>query len=324
MNWLLNDPQYIGLRLAAFLVILTLFAIPSLPLISAFSQSLAKSHKKSFYDKFGKQLTRMCLIFGGIALATLGLGVARYLTLDTTMLQGPYQLPIIVTAGVTVLAAVFVTVYFKAWKAMRKQKSAHIALGFFSSFLLFAAICCIAILASSLMNAHPLPSLGNATDIFWALFLTAYSPTFITFLTIGFAMGFCLCGAFSQMYLLARRDKDDFGRDYYKFAMPYAAKWAIFGAVLQIVATVTRLNIWILFQIIKTGTPEALIQNPLILTWASALGLPILACILWALTAASATPMRRKVSVYCAGTLILVADVCLITLAYLELLALFM
>ena len=88
MNTLLNDPQYLGLIIAACCVLMTLFAAPSLPLISAVSQTIAKSRKKSFYDKFGKQLTRMCIVFAGTALAITILGAVRYLTLGHEYLAG--------------------------------------------------------------------------------------------------------------------------------------------------------------------------------------------------------------------------------------------
>lgn len=320
MNGLLNDPQFLGLRLAGILVVLTIFAVPSLPLISAVSQGIAKSQKKSFYDKFGKQLSRMCLIFGGTALAILVLAVARYLTIDPVVLQGPYQLPFFMSAGITALAAVVLTVYFKVWKAMRKQKGAHMSLGLLGSALSFCAVICIAMLANVLQSLeHFLPSLGTPLEIFSALLSAANSKAFYTFISIGFIAGFALCGAFGQMYLLARRDKDDFGRDYYKFAMPYAAKWAIGGTVLQLAASImllTATHLPMFKELIATVPPQALMQHPVVMTWAFALILPVLACVLWTFIVMSATPMRRKVSIYCAGILMLVADISLLIATY--------
>ncbi|OBQ52156.1 hypothetical protein [Halodesulfovibrio spirochaetisodalis] len=320
MNWLLYDPQYLGMRLAGMLVIMTLFAVPSLPLISAISQSIAKSQKKSFYDKFGKQLTRMCLIYGGLAFAALGVATARYLTIDPTVLQGPYQLPLIAAACVSVLAAAVVTMYLMVWKTMRKQKGAHMTLGLVSSVLLFAAVTCLAIVANCLLDpAHPLPAVATPVEVLIALITTANTTSFIFFLAIGFLMGLTLCGAFSQVYLLARRDKDDFGRDYYKFAMPYAAKWAICGAVLQLAASVTLLDVTVFIDIISTNVPADLMQNPAFVAWAFTLGLPVFACILWTFIVLSAAPMRRKVSIYCAAIIVIIANISLLTIGYIGL-----
>lgn len=323
MNGLLNDPQYLGIRLAGFLVIMTILAVPSLPLISALSQGIAKSQKKSFYDKFGKQLTRMCLIFGGTVLAILTLGVARYLSIDPIMLQGPYQLPLILTGGVTALASAVLIVYFKTWKAMRKQKSAHISLGLLSSALLFCAVICIAMLANILQSIeHFLPAVGTPLEILTALVAAANSKAFITYIGLGLITGFALCGTFGQMYLIARRDKDDFGRDYYKFAIPYAAKWAIGGTVLQLAASVAMLastHLSVLIEFITTSMPKDLLQNPIVMAWAFALILPVFACILWTFIVVSATPMRRKVSVYCAGIVMVIADISLLFAAYIGL-----
>ncbi|MEZ0575646.1 hypothetical protein [Halodesulfovibrio aestuarii] len=320
MNGLLNDPQYLGLRLAGFLVIMAILAAPSLPLISAISQGIAKSQKKSFYDKFGKQFTRMCLIYGGTALAVLTLGFARYLTIDPVMLQGPYQLPLILSTGVTILAVIVLTVYFKAWKTMRKQKGAHILLGLLSSVLLFAAVLCVAMVANVLQSLeYFLPSMGTPLEILTALISAASSKAFITYMSLGIITGFALCGTFGQMYLLARRDKDDFGRDYYKFAMPYAAKWAIGGTILQIAASIVMLvstQLPILIEQITSSAPKDLLQNPIVMTWGFALLLPVFACILWTFIVLSATPMRRKVSVYCAGIIMIVADISLLFAAY--------
>ncbi|MFA9395033.1 MAG: hypothetical protein ACERJ1_10060 [Halodesulfovibrio sp.] len=320
MNGLLNDPQFLGLRLAGFLVIMTVLAVPSLPLISAISQSIAKSQKKSFYDKFGKQLTRMCLVFGGTTLAILALGVARYLTVDPIMLQGPYQLPLFITIGVIILASIVLTVYFNAWKAMRKQKSAHITLGLVSSALLFCAVICIGMFANVLQSIeHFLPSAGTPLEILTALITAASSKAFITYIGLGLITGFALCGTFGQMYLISRREKDDFGRDYYKFAIPYAAKWAIGGTVLQLAASFAMLaatHLSVVTELITTSMFNDLLQNPIVMAWAFALLLPVFACILWTFIVLSATPMRRKISIYCAGIVMVIADISLLFAAY--------
>ncbi|SIO27690.1 hypothetical protein [Halodesulfovibrio marinisediminis] len=320
MNTLLNDPQFLGLRLAGILVILTIFAVPSLPLISVISQGIAKSQKKSFYDKFGKQITRMCLVFGGTALAVLVLAVTRYLTIDPVILQGPYQLPIIITAGVTVLASLVSIVYFKVWKTMRKQKGAHMSIGLLSFIFSFCAVLSMVMVANILQSIeHFLPSTGTSLEILTALVAAANSEAFFTFTGLGFIMGFALCGTFAQVYLLARRNKDDFGRDYYKFAMPYAAKWSFGGALLQLAASVVLLSkthLPVLIETMSISLLSELLENPIFMAWAFALVLPVIACLLWSCIVLCATPMRRKISIYCAAILMLIADISLLLAAY--------
>ena len=315
MNTLLNDPQYLGLIIAACCVLMTILAAPSFPLISVVSQALAKSQKKSFYDKFGKQLTRMSLLFGGTALAITALGAIRYLTLDTSILQGPYTLPLGITAGLLLLAALCTGFYFGVWKSMRKQKNAHMLIGLLAVILSFAALAFGATTAASLQSSlHVLPSVGTPLEILAAL-LSVVSTPFLIHLLLALVVGFALCGAFSLVYLLARREKDDFGRDYYKFAVPYAAKWAIAGAILQAACTAAVFGSYYFYilsgALALTPTLQTAIMNPLLIVWLAPMIIPLIACIFWIFIIMSAAPMRRKVSMYCGALLMLVSNLCL-------------
>lgn len=318
MLTLLNNPQYFGLIAAICLVCLALFATPSIPLISAISQFVAKSKKKSFYDKFGKQLTRMGLLVGGTALAALVAGAVRLLTLTPDVFYGPLQLPIIVASAITLFSFALLFAYFKLWKSMRKNKGLHAQIGLITSVTMFAALfATMGVVKGVLITGHPLPSTGTTSEIFLALYLGAGSGKLHLLYLIAAIAGFALCGTFGQTYLLARREKDDFGRDYYKFALPYCAKWAVAGATMQLAAAAALFAMLYLpmFPIeLTVSIPllQGLLNDPLFVTWMLAIALPLIACIFWITIIFSATPMRRKVGVYCAAIIMLIANIALI------------
>jgi hypothetical protein len=107
-------------------------------------------------------------------------------------------------------------------------------------------------------------------------------------LALWLPLSLCLAAAIGQCYLLLRRNADDWGRDYYRFAAPFLAKWhLVCGLVVLLVL------IWLyasLKGVFNLHLPQIFYAG---LTSAACLGL---AMILSLFVSISENPMRLKLS----------------------------
>jgi cytochrome bd-type quinol oxidase subunit 2 len=92
----------------------------------------------------------------------------------------------------------------------------------------------------------------------------------------------------SCVYLVVRRNRDDFGRDYYRFSLNLASRWALISMLLFLAC-----QGW-LFAVLPDMFRTMTTQTPLGMIWAAGCVLG-LACVgLWSATAKSDTPLRFK------------------------------
>ncbi|MDL2272583.1 hypothetical protein LJC23_06080 [Desulfovibrio sp. OttesenSCG-928-I05] len=128
-------------------------------------------------------------------------------------------------------------------------------------------------------------SVTELTDFFFAIPPESFFwPVMLHMLPL--AIG--TAGAFGAFWLLIRRKRNDFGRDYYAFALPYSAKWALCGTLLSLGT--------VFYAYSRAGEfmlPE-LSHPPSILLATLCCALPALACLLWLLLIRSETPLRHK------------------------------
>lgn len=269
----------------AFFDLLGLAAFGAI-LVAALNELLGLAKGKVFFDKYAEQSAAMGLPLMLIAL--LSMGVAGFMAVSrmpwlSQWLANPAS-PFLYFYAATGIGLLLAIPYTLAWKRMRSAKGLHAVLGLGAGLSLTAAVAAsvaaIFLLGISTQSdatafvVAPLPLAGNS--LFWPLILQ------YTALSLGSGAGLSL------VYLVLRRNKDDFGRDYYKFSLPLAAKWAIFGLLLQVLA-----QGWAYALL----TPEAhalVLGTGMVCIWGSALLLALLCCVLWAVLARSQAPMRMK------------------------------
>ena len=95
-------------------------------------------------------------------------------------------------------------------------------------------------------------------------------------------------GGLGLVWMTIRRNKDDFGRDYYNFALPRTARSGLLGGVIFLAC-----QGWLLAAL----PPELrtlVLSGQLGLFWGAGLACVLLACLCWLLVARSATPLRLK------------------------------
>ncbi len=269
----------------AFFDLLGLAAFGAL-FIATLNQLVAQSKAKAFHDKYAQQTASMGLLFLGLTVIVVAIAaivaVTRMPWLGQWLLgrSSPF-LPFYATAGLGVILYVS---YVMFWKKFRKHKLLHILLGILTCALLFASLifCVAALCIFGITSAKTATTLQVATyptfshSIFWPLVAQ------FTFFAIGAAAGISL------VYLVLRRNKDDYGRDYYKFALPLAARGATGALLLGIVC-----QGWI-FGLLSSEIRTLILHSGMGVLWSAVLGISILCCLLWSLLARTANPMRMK------------------------------
>lgn len=271
----------IGLLLApAFFSLLSMGALGS-PAIAVLGELSGKLNKKVFFDKYGRQTGSMGLVLLAILIIIYGAGIAISLSRFPTLFQQSLTPASPFFIGTILLAvyAVFGLVYFLAWGKMRTAKPLHILIGAVSALCAIAAVAVVtpAKLAFNLAQGTPSDE-GLATIAAMAQPISAM----YALLSLAAAAGLSLA------YLVIRRNKDDFGRDYYNFSLRLAARWA----VLPMIGFLACQG-WLYASLPKTmqvlilGTPLAYVWTGL-----SIIGAALVA--IWMTLARSESPLRLK------------------------------
>ncbi|BAH76900.1 hypothetical protein [Solidesulfovibrio magneticus] len=218
---------HLGLALAAA-------AIPSITSVVGLSKV---KRLKIFTDKFGQQAATFALLGGLWLFCVLAAVLAAVWFLAPA--KAPYYLGLPLPLGAvaaTVLggAAAFLT-YRGSWQRFKTQKPLHGLIGLSATLLLWTAF------YVGLAASRPLAlGLAPATDA--AFLLPPGNSLFWRFLATGLPLSVGLAGAYTAAWLVWRRDRDDFGRDYYNFTMRLTARFA-FGGLLLSLAGVSWLGL---------------------------------------------------------------------------------
>ena len=226
-------------RIAAFWAVMVLcaahlglaLAVAGVPTITA-AAGLAKVKRlKIFIDKFGQQAATFALLGGLWAFVILCAALAALHVLAPA--TAPYFLGIpwpaaALAAPVLAGAAVFLS-YRGLWQRLKTQKALHGGIGFAATVCLWLAFYAGLAMLRPLALRLPAPAdalflLPPGNSLFWRL------------LAEGVALSLCLAGAYTGAWLVWRRNKDDFGRDYYNFTLRLAARVTFVGQVLALAA----------------------------------------------------------------------------------------
>jgi len=247
------------------------------PIVALLGELAAKSKSKVFYDKYGQQTASMGVIVLILLTLVQAVGIALLITkypqhADQVMAQQATFIPIFAAAGAYLL---FGLPYLLLWKKMRNSKGMHIALGIAASI---GAISMVALVIPAKLSFTF--EGGTVAPEISALFLP---------MSIMYAIMIIVAAAgLSCAWLIMRRNKDDFGRDYYNFSFPLAARWA-FIPMIGFLAC----QGW-LFTVLPETMKTMVTGTPLGIVWAIGAGLSLLCAIIWLLIARSQTPLRLK------------------------------
>jgi len=299
------DPLYLAQVFLFSSIGLLLLAASGAPLVAVVCERLAVTHKRVFFDKLANQIATMGLVFG---LGTLPFpllvwlwgwaGNWFYLLVKHPNLELPaMSLKLAGSASLTIvavyaLALAFLAAYCGAWKSLKNSKAAHSFLGLLAATLGLLAL--VLFLAYKRAALHE-PDLAIAGMPIQTLFiqLTATPALSLLWPTMVAAVLFALAatGGLGLVYLLMRRNTEDFGRDYYTFALRHCARWATTPILISALAFAWG-------AVVHSGRlGDLTVQNPKLQYLAASIVCLLLADTSWTLVARSQTPLRQKPAV---------------------------
>ncbi|MFP5259182.1 MAG: hypothetical protein ACLGQH_09175 [Acidobacteriota bacterium] len=226
-----------AVRAAVFWAAMVLFAVhlglalagAGIPLLTSLVGLSKVKRLKIFTDKFGQQTATFALLGGLWAFLVLAAALAALAFLAPA--KAPYYLgrpfPLAAVAGSALAGAAAFLAYRGSWQRLKARKPLHGAIGLCATLLLWTAF------AVGLAAARPLV-LGLPPVVGLAFPLPPAESLFWRMLALGLLLSIGLAGTFTGAWLVWRRNRDDFGRDYYNFTMRLAARFGFVGHVLSL------------------------------------------------------------------------------------------
>lgn len=270
------------------------------PMLSVISIKLSALLKRAFYAKAAQQTAQMSLLCGLVASMLLAACFLWLASGEPALLLFPYRLPTIVT-GCAIAATLLLFGAYVLWHPAKGLFIVpHTLLGLVAAHCSFASLFLCVGMIRQLFHTVPEIDPSLAWDAQLRLFFIIPGDSFFWPLLLeAVPLGFAFAGAFAGVWLILLRQRQDYGRDYYAFALPYCAKWALFTTLLAIPAAV-----YAMLRGREIMLPE-LSHSPSLLLDVLSIALPLLGCALWTLVIRSEHPMRRKVSVFAAAFFLL-------------------
>lgn len=264
----------------AFFSLLGMGALGS-PIIAVLGELAAKTKNRVFYDKYGQQTASMGLILLLLLLtingAAIGVALVKFPQFFQKLMT-PSQ-PILnafIAFGVSLTLSL---IYFLGWKKMRNAKGIHIIIGMGAAI---ASVACVAIIVPAKLMIGLTIDAANTQATATYTVMAAPLATMYAILIISAA------AALSCAYLVIRRNKDDFGRDYYSFSLGLAARWA----ALPMIGFLACQG-W-LFAVLPENIKIMTLDTPLGIIWAAAVALGTICVGIWIMIARSTTPLQLK------------------------------
>ncbi len=296
------DPVFLATMLLVSFLTLSVMAAAGVPLVALVAARMAIVRKRVFLDKFGSQLGAMGVVLGLSTLPfvvwTWCMGWAwgwLHLYLKKPGMPLPeFSLQMagegrLVAAGAYLLALVLLVLYKVTWKSSRTRKTLHSLLGVLAALSSLVALF-MALVVKRMVVTHPDVPLAvqDMQTIFSSL--SSEVPGAPFWPLFGEALGLSLAAAagLGLVYMILRRSKDDFGRDYYNYCLRYCASWAMAGGLICLV-----MGGW-LVAVLHPQVFRLELSEPKVHLFLAGLLCMVLACVSWGLVRNSETPLRHK------------------------------
>jgi hypothetical protein len=298
--------------LAALALLAWLSALGS-PVLSASAEILADVRSKVFYHKFAQQMSRAGLIWLLLALLLTGLVMALRIA-ETSMLlsflneQPMLLLPLVVALTLLISCALL---HATTWRRLKESRGLHKLLGLLAALASLASIWFAFSLCRLLAILDQTAPAIRIQDHF---LIPATAPFWLQ-LGLVVMLALACAGGLGLAYTVIRRNKDDWGRDYYGFALRLGAGWILLSLGLLVGFLGWLASMY--FQAILALAADPILRAGVIIA-ASALLVAILAYLfVWR----TATPLRHKpvIGLAVLFLLLMLAGLCLSGFQFLRL-----
>lgn len=273
------------------LLSLVALATATAPLVAVTSEVGYRLRKKAFLDKCAMQISQSALVNAVFIFFAL---LAWVCFLNFQNRPGPLQdqgiLDQLVVFSPLFAALLLLALYAGTWQRLKKNRNLHIFIGIVQAILFLALFFAACLLAANvqqptltdLLLENPL---GLLQTLLGDFLTTPHMWAMVAYL---FCTGAAFAMALAQVWLVLRRHRADYGRDYYAYAMRYCA-----GAALAFTVPATILA-GLVYWLLRQTTPPELTQPHDAAILLIAAGLPLCCCLLWLAIAKSPMPMRHK------------------------------
>lgn len=301
-----NIPVFDFLTVSAALGLLLFFLLAWLctPALCVLTESVYTAGRKAFYDKCALQLTQSCAASGLFIFCVTGAAAALFFNqYQPELLKAPLCWRPLAFFALPAVSLALLLLYLFTWSALKKIRPLHLTVGLLAALSALAALAGTFLVGASMQQPYMPQLLWEAP---WKAFAgiaadVLPSPAVWGALAYLFLSGLAAGCGLAQLWLIARRFKADYGRDYYTFAMRYCARFACASMAL---ATVCGGGVYCyLKQAIPAGLRQT--EDPAIMLIAA--GLPVCSCLLWLGIVKSDRPLRHKPSAFFACLFLFVA-----------------
>lgn len=248
--------------------------------------------KRTFYARTARQAAQMTLTAGVVATIVSGGAAAWTAKGEPALLAAPYTVPLVLTGVLILTSLVLLALSIRIQSGKSRTNGTHVFLSLAAGACAALSFFCGTGVVRRLLHSPPewdvtLPLSEQVTLFFSIPPESFFWPLLLESLPLGAAFA----AAFACLWLLLMRDRQDYGRDYYAFALPYCAKGAYSFTLLAVLA-----GAFVFYESRELMLPELSHDPSLPLDIASA-ALPLLGCAFWLFISRSAHPMRHKISV---------------------------
>lgn len=296
---LLASLEQFDIQLADFFIVLATFGLvlyitlASLcaPLVAVATEIGYGIRKKAFLDKCAMQISQSALVNAIFILFAFAAGAWMIISqTQPELLEPPFSPQPAIIASPIFAALLLLLLYTGTWQALKKVRPLHILFGLLAALLFLGSLFLGCLLAANIQQPMLFTFLWSDPLVLLQTLLADFLTTPPMWAMVGylFCTGVVFGMALAQIWLILRRQRADFGRDYYAFAMQYCARIALMFTVFS-----TAL-VGGVYWLLRQSTPPELSQphDPGILLIAA--GLPLCCCLLWLVIVKSSTPMRHK------------------------------
>lgn len=308
------DPALLPAAVAGCLPLYFTLGLMAAPLFISITQTAFLGNRRMFYDKFAQQQARgfLFMLLAFMLPVLPAWGFPFFLTQGTASPEIPRCF--LITGGAGLAFLCLSASHALPWTRWKPLRPLHTLYGILLACIQFAGLPLLAggaaLLWILLARTWPdtavlsaslgaMPGYANTGKGLLTLFLTTPLPWAL--FAYALFMGLCIAASGSLLWLLIRRNRDDYGRDYYAFAMRYGAWWAVASAVAAALGH-TALCV-VLHGIMVPLQPGLTLAKPVLMAGMATLGT---ATALWLAAARSATPLRHKPGVILAWALLLI------------------
>ncbi len=186
--------------------------------------------RRSLFERCSRQLGRLSNLLNWIFLicAAASIGYFAYVHQSLAGMHPILRLGLYGGCLCLLVGTLLWTLVMAGWKGLRNMPGVHGILTFLAGIFLIGLPAVVLIFGRAYLQGIPLPDVLTAGNLAM-VFLPPLGGLFWISLFLLLGLEAAAAGCSGLVWLLLRRSRDDYGRDYYAFAAKWCGTWAAWG-----------------------------------------------------------------------------------------------